>query len=122
MCNALVKHRHSAYQTQSGRCYYCGLPMWETDIDAFARTNKIKRKQARSLKCTAEHLEARMDGGSDAARNIVAACFLCNLRRHRRKQAPSPIAYRELVQRQLRKGRWHCNTLVTRFSGRANAY
>ena len=111
----LVRNRKTAYLAQLGRCYYCGLPMWEDDLDAFCRAHKIKPTQAQRLKCTAEHLEARQDGGLDTAQNIVAACVTCSQRRHKRKQAPVPDAYLHLVQKRVRAGRWHCATLLSAF-------
>lgn len=110
-----VGHRHSAFVAQSGRCFYCGFPMWEKNIEFFARANNLKPTQARRLKCTAEHLEARGVGGTNKATNIVAACLCCNLGRHRRKKAPSPGAYRQFVQQRLNRGRWHDMSLITRF-------
>nr|WP_235205811.1 HNH endonuclease [Cupriavidus sp. SK-4] len=59
------------------------------------------------LKCTAEHLKARSDGGANSARNIVAACEACNRRRHQRKAARSPAEHLEHVQRAMRRGKWH---------------
>jgi len=42
------------------------------------------------------------------ADNVVAACHLCNLRRHKRPApAPSPDAYRVRVQQRMAKGTWH---------------
>nr|WP_291988729.1 HNH endonuclease [Candidatus Accumulibacter sp. ACC007] len=91
--------------------------MWENDLDAFSRAHNIKPSQAQRLKCTAEHLEARQDGGLDTEKNIVAACVTCNQRRHKRKKAPAPDAYLDLVQQRVRKGRWHCAPLLTAFGG-----
>lgn len=107
MRDHLVYLRQSAYLAQSGRCFYCGLPMWVRDPESFAVSHGITPSQARVFQCTAEHLEARKDGGQDTKRNIVAACFCCNQRRHKRKQAPDPDDYRLLVQQRLAKGRWH---------------
>ena len=114
MRDNLVRHRHSAYLAQSRRCFYCGLPMWLSNPDSFATAHGITPGQARLLKCTAEHLEARQDGGQDTKQNIVAACFWCNQRRHKRKRAPDPDDYRLLVQQRLNKGRWHSQSLATR--------
>ena len=111
MASKLAHHRKSAFIAQSHRCFYCGFPMWESDCKSFAQAHKISLSQAKLLKCTAEHLEARRDGGKDAAKNIVAACQWCNQRRHKRKQAPSPGAYQRLVKQRLSKGRWHCMTV-----------
>lgn len=118
MAKPLARYRHHAYLAQQGRCYYCGLPMWQDDLDSFSRAHNIKPSQAKPLKCTAEHLEARQDGGLDTAQNIVAACWSCNQRRHKRKKAPAPDAYLDLVQERVRKGRWHCAPLLTAFGVR----
>ena len=115
MANPLAVRRHSAYLAQQGRCYYCGLPMWEDDLESFCRAHGLKPSQAQSLQCTAEHLLARQDGGRDTADNIVAACYRCNQRRHRRREAPEPSVYLHLVLKQLRAGRWHPPTLLTVF-------
>ena len=86
MATRIARHRHSAYASQSGRCYYCGFLMWEKDVSAFARTHNITCSRAQAFRCTAEHLQAKKDGGTNAVQNIVAACFCCNSRRHRRKR------------------------------------
>lgn len=113
MTTKLVRRRRkSAYKSQSGFCCYCGLPMWEDDPKSFAESNGLTLAQAHRLKCTAEHLEPRKDGGGDARVNIAAACLHCNSNRHRRKQVPDPNAYRYYVQKQLSRGRWHCKTLL----------
>ncbi|WP_235872791.1 HNH endonuclease [Pseudoxanthomonas winnipegensis] len=71
----------------------------------------LKPSKGRSFQCTAEHLVAQQDGGKDLPENVVAACFLCNVRRHRRKgQAPNPIPYKAHVQRRLVKGKWHSSS------------
>lgn len=111
MLTQLVRHRKSAFIAQSHRCFYCDFPMWQSDCKSFAQAHNITLSQAKWFQCTAEHLEARQDGGKDAAENIVAACQWCNQRRHKRKLAPSPNAYRQLVQKRLSKGRWHCMTI-----------
>ncbi|WP_407931797.1 HNH endonuclease [Devosia sediminis] len=56
-----------------------------------------------SARCTAEHLRARCDGGKDVPENVVAACWLCNKRRYRRKVPPAPEDYRKLVRKRLSK-------------------
>jgi len=95
--------RTSAFHAQSGRCYYCGLPMWLCSPHELG----LRPRSAAPFQCTAEHLLARQDGGKDVVGNVVAACHLCNLRRHKRPTpAPSPEAYRARVQRLMAKGRW----------------
>jgi len=109
-----LRLRRSAFASQSGRCYYCDYPMWESGLVSFAQTHNLTLAQARWFKCTAEHLEARQDGGKYTAGNIVAACHFCNSKRHqRRKQAPSPKDYKQLVQDRLRKGCWRWNANPT---------
>lgn len=112
MSSTLATSRHTAFQRQSCRCYYCKLPMWQTDCPHFAKVNALTLRQARLLQCTAEHLLARKDGGSDLQSNIVAACLYCNQGRHRRGDDLSPNQYLEHVQKRLRKGRWHYAPLL----------
>ncbi|HEL7629420.1 TPA: HNH endonuclease [Stenotrophomonas maltophilia] len=95
--------RTSAFYAQSGRCFYCGLPMWLAAPSELG----LKPRKARAFQCTAEHLVAQQDGGRDVFGNVVAACRLCNLRRHQRPTpAPSPEAYRVRVQQRMAKGTW----------------
>lgn len=58
------------------------------------------------FRCTAEHLHARCKGGKDVLQNIVAACWLCNSRRHRLKAPLAPEDYKKYVPTQLENGRW----------------
>jgi len=115
MPKLLVRLRTSAFRSQSGLCYYCGYPMWEKDRDSYSQIYKISRSQAELFKCTAEHLLARQDGGIDSIQNVVAACHWCNQKRHRRKLAPSPVKYRKMVQRMLRKGGWFCKSIAIHY-------
>ena len=107
MTRSLVHHRTTAFSHQSGRCHYCELPMWLDDPAEFTEKYRISSGKARLLRCTAEHLVARQDGGSDSSSNIVAACWFCNSRRHRRKVAPSPDLYKLRVRKRINQGRWH---------------
>ncbi|MGN5479504.1 HNH endonuclease [Cupriavidus basilensis] len=107
MPSTLARLRTLAFQLQSGRCYYCCCPMWQQSMDAFAATFHLSSRQARNLQCTAEHLHARVDGGGDSESNIVAACRLCNARRHQRKDARDAIHHKEHVARLMRRTRWH---------------
>jgi hypothetical protein len=105
MCNFKAA-RKRAYTVQSGRCFYCDAPTWLTDLETFASTHRLSRRHARQFQATAEHLLARQDGGCGGA-NIVAACWLCNRRRHARKgKAPTPDTYRAHVRSRLAQGRW----------------
>jgi hypothetical protein len=115
MPKLLVRLRTSAFHSQSGLCYYCGFPMWEKDRDSYSQIYKFSKSQAELLKCTAEHLLARQDGGIDSAQNIVAACRWCNQKRHRRKLAPSHVKYQQMVQRRVRKGGWFCESIAMHF-------
>lgn len=105
-----VKFRAIAFKKQGGLCYYCQSPMWSdyNDIAAFSSNHNITLRQARHLQCTAEHLIARQDGGLDKQGNIVAACRFCNQRRHKfkRKHIPNSEAYKALIERRMREGRW----------------
>ncbi len=106
----LQRLRHLAYLAQQGRCCYCNLPMWLADPAELAHLG-LRPSTLAPLKATAEHLQARRDGGKDEAGNIAAACWLCNVRRHARKKPRSPDLYRLLVQRRMARGKWHCPAL-----------
>jgi len=106
---SLKKLRTQSFHAQNGRCFYCGACMWLKSPDELG----MRPRSARSFQCTAEHLVARQDGGKDAPGNVVAACCLCNLRRHKRPApAPSPEAYKALVRKRVDKGRWWPNRLT----------
>jgi 5-methylcytosine-specific restriction endonuclease McrA len=107
MRKSLVRPRTIAYTRQSGRCFYCGAPMWSGDPKDFAAKYRLSLAQARFLQCTGEHLQARREGGSNAPSNIAAACRRCNQRRHQRKNPPPPALYKVFVQGRVRKGLWH---------------
>jgi 5-methylcytosine-specific restriction endonuclease McrA len=108
MTKSLSKSRSVRFRRQGGRCFYCSVLMWTDDCVAFARRHGLSPRAARWLQCTAEHLQARQDGGRDATENIAAACRLCNHRRHaRRKAAPAPEAYRALVRKRVSRKAWH---------------
>jgi len=106
MKHKILRFREAAFRQQAGRCYYCALPMFHSDVD-----NNIDRTARRSLvyrlTCTAEHLVAASEGGRDSAKNIVAACRHCNHTRHRAKRPLPHNAYKEHVRRRMRAGRWH---------------
>ncbi len=106
MPSSLALLRYRAYQRQNRRCYYCGFPMWEKDIDRFLSEYRVSPAQAQLFRCTAEHLKAKSVGGSNAASNIVAACDYCNRTRHRSSKPLEPDRYRQRVQTRLAKGRW----------------
>ncbi|WP_235818238.1 HNH endonuclease [Halopseudomonas bauzanensis] len=80
--------------------------MWQDAAEPFAKSHRISVAQARPFQCTAEHLKARQDGGSDGPRNIAAACIRCNRTRHKGKKTPEPMQYQELVQKRLDRGGW----------------
>lgn len=114
MATTLVRYRHSAFQAQSGHCFYCGLPMWERSPEEYALLFGINVAQVHWLKCTAEHLRARCDGGGNLSDNIVAACLYCNQMRHRMRPAPDHEKFRRIVQKQKGNGSWHRKSIVTR--------
>lgn len=116
MATTLARRRHSAFLAQSGHCFYCGLPMWESSPDELSRVFDISPAQVQRLKCTAEHLRARCDGGGDSSANIVAACLHCNRTRHRMRPAPDHEKFRALVQRQKLNGGWHRQSVVDRMA------
>lgn len=96
--------RTKAFYAQAGRCFYCCRPMWLSSPDELG----LRPRSARPYQCTAEHLVAQQDGGKDVADNIVAACRLFNLRRHKLiTSAPAAEAYLAKVRRRVAKGKWY---------------
>ena len=106
MPSQIATHRRQAFESQAGRCFYCQVRMWLSSPTELP-VHSSHPAQYRALQCTAEHLQARSDGGPDRAENIVAACYRCNSTRHRRKRPPEPEAYRVLVERRVDRGAWH---------------
>jgi len=81
--------------------------MWSGDLREFALKHNISIGQAKRFMCTGEHLEAHKDGGKANQSNIVAACWFCNQKRHKRKEPPPPDQYKKLVHQRLSQNRWH---------------
>lgn len=107
MSKSVLKHRSRSFQRQNGHCYYCGMPMWIAHSGIFAAKYKLKGGFIRRLQATAEHLNARQDGGKNSSDNIVAACHFCNTTRHKRPEPLSAVAYKKHVVKRIRKSRWH---------------
>jgi len=115
MSKSIAVARTMAYSRQSGRCFYCDLPMWLSNSSDFVSKYGLTLLQAKRLRCTGEHLHARQDGGTDSKSNIVAACWTCNQGRHRRKKAPPPYLYKEFVRKQMSRRRWHNSQIIKQF-------
>lgn len=96
-----------AARRQSGKCCYCGQPMWTDNAAEFARAHSLGDRQVLLFRATAEHLFPKSDGGRTTVENIAAACHFCNRTRHRLKRVPPPDAYRRYVMTRLAKGRWN---------------
>jgi hypothetical protein len=115
MVSSIQISRLRAAVHQGFRCYYCSLPVWIDDPGGFAARHKLTTKQARLLRCTAEHLRARADGGSNRRVNIVAACLHCNSGRHRPRRPLSPPEYQAYVRRRMQQGKWLAAVLPRNF-------
>jgi len=103
---ALKNLRRKKMVAQGGRCFYCSLPMWDEALGHCLPVNCKTGGLPKVLRCTAEHLHPRSEGGANTADNIVAACLFCNNSRHRRKRPLSPEAHRAHVQQRMAAGRW----------------
>jgi hypothetical protein len=110
---ALKNIRRTKMLAQKGRCYYCGLPMWDDAVNDCPPAECRSVRQPKILRCTAEHLLPRSEGGADTAENIVAACLYCNQTRHRAKRPKSPEGHRSHVQRRMAAGRWLAAQVAT---------
>ena len=106
MRNQIPRLRQNAFQRQNGRCFYCTVRMWlvsPTELSAEAPSLRA----AQLVRCTAEHLQARCEGGADVPANIAAACAHCNHTRHKRKAPPAPEAFAQQVRKRVAVGAWH---------------
>ena len=109
---SIAKHRLAAFNRQEGRCFYCGLPMWLKHPAEFAAKYRISEGAVSRFQCTAEHLKARHDGGTNSDGNIVAACRHCNMTRHRISPPPNPATYQKRVRRRVLAGKWHPRSVL----------
>ena len=107
MPTTIQRLRNHAFHAQHGRCFYCGVAMWLVSPSELPIERAKPSAAVAQLKCTAEHLVPRSEGGKDAPGNIAAACLHCNWTRHKRKRPPGPDAYRAEVGRRVRRGAWH---------------
>ena len=103
----LKRPRNQAFQRQNGRCFYCHQPMWQENPEQYAEQYGLTLQQAELMRCTGEHLIAHKDGGSASSDNIVAACFYCNQKRHKRKVELSLDKFKALVTTRVQKKCWH---------------
>lgn len=102
-----ARYRIRAFNSQRGLCYYCCFPMWLEDPKGFGAKWNLTSNDTLARRCTAEHLLAQQDGGTDAAKNIVAACLKCNQGRHRCATPLAAAPFGIFVQKQVHRGRWH---------------
>ena len=108
MRKTYAQPRSHAFHLQAGRCFYCECLMWQgNDLETFRTKHDLTEDQVLQLRCTAEHVIARCDGGSDDASNIVAACHYCNLKRHACLQAKNSKNYAKHVRAKIRLKEWH---------------
>ena len=107
----LRRFRKVAARRQQHRCHYCGVPMWSKNPAAFAERYGLRLEDCGHFQCTAEHMVARRDGGSEH-RNVVAACRHCNIARHEMETPLPADLYREHVQRAVAETRWPTAVLL----------
>jgi HNH endonuclease len=102
MRNKIPFYRNAAAQSQKWLCHYCSLPMGSKD-SPYTKAVPLEKE---FLLASAEHLQARQDGGIDSKDNIVAAHTICNRRRHRCKIPMSPLKFAAYVKLRVEKNRW----------------
>ncbi|RWN24705.1 MAG: hypothetical protein E5Y88_21605 [Mesorhizobium sp.] len=105
--NKLAKLRTVQAKKQNWRCFYCGFQMWDGDPTLFSERYHLPVGSLNRFRCTAEHLNPRMDGGEDRQENLVAACKFCNLTRHRMGKVLSPATYQRHVRKRVTARKWH---------------
>src|SRR5688500_13552308 len=103
---SLERHRNFAFVRQRGLCFYCGLPMRPNDSVRQCEVPPDVMRLGPQFLATAEHLTPRSEGGPTSRTNIVAAHALCNRRRHRSKNPPTPEQYRYRVRRRVEQKKW----------------
>lgn len=104
---SLKKLYCGAFKRQGGRCFYCGLQMWNEDPQGFAERHGLTLRQSRLLQATGEHLIPYSLGGPATKKNIVAACFHCNHSRHKYGSNLTAEAYLHHVQTRMNSGKWY---------------
>jgi hypothetical protein len=104
--NRLVSLRRQAAQSQRYRCYYCTCPIWEVEPTTLISAFHLSKAQVALLRCTAEHLHPKSEGGGLKVANIVAACLYCNRTRHAAKCPLPSEEYKRYVTNRMRRGRW----------------
>lgn len=119
MTNHLQKLRLKAASRQNWRCFYCGVPTWEDDVEGYAKFYCLSLGAAQKLKCTAEHLIARQDGGRNTKRNIVAACLFCNTTRHKSGKPKSAVEFGAYVSSRVVKSGWHSRDILDAMAARS---
>lgn len=104
----LKKFRESAWARQNGLCCYCDLPMAPSgvDVSTLAKRLFLSPERVSEIVATAEHLQARCDGGRDCSANIAAAHWVCNQIRHRMRPAPPPERFKVIARTCLNNGTW----------------
>ncbi|TNH91148.1 HNH endonuclease [Aeromonas hydrophila] len=112
MASSIQKQRHRAAVNQAHRCYYCNMPMWETNPAQFSGQHQISEQQVSLLQCTGEHLHPKSEGGSNSTANIVAACKYCNQTRHKEKSPLTAPEYKRKVLSLSKKGKWHTSKIL----------
>jgi 5-methylcytosine-specific restriction endonuclease McrA len=98
--------RQRAFRRQGGLCCYCQAPMWLQSPGDLPFPPPSARAAER-LRCTAEHLTARADGGGNTVGNVAAACLHCNQARHRRVSPPASERFKQQVATRMSNARWH---------------
>jgi hypothetical protein len=119
--NTLRKLRRQAAQKQTWLCFYCRLPTWDAGPTEFLGQYAISPGLAKRFQCTAEHLEAKCDGGKDVQINIVAACIFCNATRHKAKNPLNATKHAAVVRLRMAKGKWHPPQVMEALAKRKNA-
>jgi HNH endonuclease len=121
MRKSVAHRRRRAYVAQRKRCFYCELPMWLADreLPRFAALHGISEDAAQALRCTAEHVNPRQDGGAEEQRNIVAACMHCNRERHANGATATPLRHRQRVMDAMADGVWHRSEIHRAFAATA---
>lgn len=62
------------FNTQDGKCCYCGQPMWLH----FEHPDRKLTSRNRKTMATVEHIIPTAMGGSNRKENLILSCYRCN--------------------------------------------
>ena len=82
-----MRKRFSAWKKTEGRCWYCGVELFEGDPETEKNNSKKHTQKGREQykrQFSVDHVVPKTDGGGDELDNLVPCCRVCNQRKNNR--------------------------------------